>query len=109
MFVQSRCVKRADNSHTDSPASKRAKLVDGDESKDRWLATFEPRSGIQPVRNCQLVARETKNNIVQKVFDRVLLASDAEVVSLESGKTWRKGGTSMLMLSDEVWKGQMIF
>ncbi|XP_071110954.1 probable tRNA (uracil-O(2)-)-methyltransferase [Haliotis cracherodii] len=90
LYVQKRCVQ--DNPEPNSPGCKRPRL-DVSESGKGWSANFEPRQSEEPVRNCQKVATATKQAIVKTVFEKILVAPDGEVVSLDEGKLWRKGGS----------------
>lgn len=57
----------------------------------QWAAEFQPRAE-ERVRNCQSVPEHIKLQIVSAVFQLVLNAPDAVRVTLETGRTWRRGG-----------------
>ena len=79
--------------HSNSPRDVLCtKSEESDVTTKNWSAGFQPRSSTELVRNCQKVARETKELIVQAVFERVLQAPDAETVHCEGGKSWNRGG-----------------
>ena len=93
-----------------SPSLKRTHSDDADHLADRenggasghgesadschkaWTDGFQARSSQERVRNCQRVSQGTKDHIVHSVFDAVLAADDATVVTGQEGKQWRKGG-----------------
>ncbi|CAL1542770.1 unnamed protein product [Lymnaea stagnalis] len=58
----------------------------------QWATEFQPRIE-QKIRNCQAVPEPIKQQIVSSVFKLVLNAPDAVRVPLETGRTWRKGGS----------------
>ncbi|XP_041347033.1 probable tRNA (uracil-O(2)-)-methyltransferase [Gigantopelta aegis] len=68
-----------------------------------WSTSFQPRSSTELVRNCQKVARETKELIVQAVFQKVLEAPEAESVQCEGGTSWNRGGCVPLAVVAEMF------
>ena len=98
-YVASRCSRSTrcnsvrTEQHSNSPRDVLCtKSEESDVTTKNWSAGFQPRSSTELVRNCQKVARETKELIVQAVFEKVLQAPDAETVNCEGGKSWNRGG-----------------
>ncbi|KAI8783029.1 tRNA (uracil-O(2)-)-methyltransferase [Biomphalaria glabrata] len=66
------------------------------EKAKQWASEFQPRAAEQKVRNCQAVPEDVKKSIVNTVFKLVLEAPDATCVQLDSGRSWKKGGSITL-------------
>lgn len=63
-----------------------------------WAENFEARSNTEPVRNCQRVAKTTKDKVVHLVFNAILAAGDATFATAYDGRCWRKGGEGILFI-----------
>ena len=65
-------------------------------SSKSWLDSFSARSDTEVPRNCSKVDRDVKDMIIKQVTDSLL--STTNVIQLEDGRSWNKGGNSNLTL-----------
>ena len=70
-------------------------------SSKSWLNSFSARSGSEVPRNCSKVDRDVKDMIIQKVTDSLL--STTNVIQLEDGRSWNKGGNNFRLLYVYLW------
>ncbi|XP_060074918.1 probable tRNA (uracil-O(2)-)-methyltransferase [Ylistrum balloti] len=88
---------KASNSDQSFPSdNKKLRLDKENPGGLQWTSTFKPRESTERTRNCQHVKKEVKELIVNKVFDRIMAAEDAEVRQTKDGRTWHKGGSVAL-------------
>lgn len=98
MYISSRCddavpvVTRNDKSDSDKDHDTLINENFQSEKEDKWVAEFTPRSKTEITRNCVTVRKETKEQVVKRVFECLLKCEDCEVKSRFDGSSWRKGG-----------------
>lgn len=65
-----------------------------DPGDKQWAEKFNPRSSVEPVKNCTLVRKDIQDEIVQELT--YVLLQTQNIVQSEKGEPWNAGGDSLV-------------
>lgn len=60
----------------------------------KWASKFSPRSSVEPVKNCTLVKKDIREEIVHKLTS--ILLQTQNTVQSEKGEPWNLGGGNLV-------------
>ncbi|KAK6192480.1 hypothetical protein SNE40_003938 [Patella caerulea] len=121
LFINNRCSKGDNSNKTcdegvnpttaekcDTSSNKKRKISDSAVTdSNKWTEKFQPRSNKEIARNCQSVSKETKERIVNVVFEKILSCGDDRVTTKHE-TVWNRGGSLPLASVADLFSGEIL-